>query len=100
MAQTKSSLTHKTSVMAGAELGASGTTITMEDNPIHTVGKLPPVGTQLKNFILTGTDLKEKTLADFKGKYLVLNIFPSVNTGVCFKSVRTFNPDYAIDKNS
>jgi len=78
----------------------TGTTITLGGNPIHTVGKLPSVGTQIKNFTLTGTDLNEKTLSDFKGKYIVMNIFPSVNTGVCAKSVRKFNEDAASLKNT
>ena len=73
----------------------TGTTITLGGNAIHTVGKLPATGTEVKNFTLTGDDLKEKTLADFKGKYIIMNIFPSVNTGVCSKSVRKFNEDAA-----
>jgi thiol peroxidase len=71
----------------------NGTAITLGGKTIHTVGKLPAVGTQIKDFSLTGVDLTEKTLADFKGKYIIMNIFPSVNTGVCAKSVRTFNQD-------
>src|SRR3954454_14580069 len=73
----------------------NGTTITLGGKAIHTVGKLPAVGTQVKDFSLTGEDLTEKTLAAFKGKYIIMNIFPSVNTGVCAKSVRTFNHDAA-----
>lgn len=73
----------------------NGTAITLKGQTIHTSGKLPSVGTQAKAFTLTGVDLSEKTLDDFKGKYLVLNIFPSVNTGVCAKSVREFNKDAA-----
>lgn len=73
----------------------NGTTITLGGNAIHTVGKLPAVGTPVKDFTLTGVDLKEKTLTDFKGKYIIMNIFPSVNTGVCSKSVRKFNEDAA-----
>ena len=72
-----------------------GTTITLGGNAIHTVGKLPAVGTSIKAFTLTGVDLKEKTATDFKGKYIIMNIFPSVNTGVCSKSVRKFNEDAA-----
>jgi len=71
------------------------TTITQGGKPIHTVGKLPAVGTQVKDFTLTGVDLKDKTLSEFKGKYVIMNIFPSVNTGVCSKSVRQFNKDAA-----
>lgn len=71
----------------------NGTAITLGGKPIHTVGKLPAVGTEVKSFTLTAVDLSEKTFADFKGKYVIMNIFPSVNTGVCSKSVRTFNQD-------
>ena len=77
-----------------------GTAITLGGNAIHTVGKLPAVGTEIKDFDLTGVDLQEKTLADFKGKYIVMNIFPSVNTGVCAKSVRQFNEDASGLKNT
>jgi thiol peroxidase len=73
----------------------TGTTITLGGKAIHTVGKLPAVGTSVKDFTLTGVDLKEKALADYKGKYIIMNIFPSVNTGVCSKSVRKFNEDAA-----
>ena len=79
---------------------ASGTTITLGGTPAHTVGKLPAVGTQVKDFNLTGVDLKEKTLSDFKGKYVIMNIFPSVGTGVCSKSVRKFNEEAAALKNT
>jgi thiol peroxidase len=73
----------------------NGTAITLGGNPVHTIGRLPAVGTQAKDFTLTALDLTEKTFADFKGKYIIMNIFPSVNTGVCSKSVRTFNMDAA-----
>jgi thiol peroxidase len=73
----------------------NGTTITLKGNAVHTVGKLPAVGTKAKDFTLTAVDLTEKTFADFKGKYIIMNIFPSVNTGVCAQSVRTFNQDAA-----
>ncbi|SKB84775.1 thiol peroxidase, atypical 2-Cys peroxiredoxin [Parapedobacter luteus] len=73
----------------------SPTTITMRGMPVHTVGTLPAVGTQAKDFTLTNVDLAEKTLKDFSGKYVILNIFPSVNTGVCALSVHRFNEDAA-----
>ena len=79
---------------------AMGTTITLGGTTTHTVGKLPAVGTQVKDFNLTGNDLKEKTLSDFKGKYIIMNIFPSVNTGVCSKAVRKFNEGAAALKNA
>ena len=78
----------------------NGTTITLGGNTIHTIGKLPAVGTQVKDFTLTSVDLSDKTLADFKGKYVIMNIFPSVNTGVCSKSVRKFNEDAAAMNNA
>ncbi|MGF7231449.1 thiol peroxidase [Arachidicoccus sp.] len=71
------------------------TTITLKGNNIHTVGKLPAVGTEAKNFTLVADDLSEKSLSDFKGKNIILNIFPSVNTGVCAASVREFNKEAA-----
>ena len=79
----------------GTKAHTHGTAITLGGKQIHTVGKLPAVGTQVKAFELTGVDLKEKTLADYKGKYVIMNIFPSVNTGTCSKSVRKFNEDAA-----
>jgi thiol peroxidase len=65
--------------------------ITLGGNPIHTNGELPKVGSQAPDFQLVKTDLSLATLADFAGSRLVLNIFPSIDTGVCATSVRTFN---------
>jgi len=65
--------------------------ITLKGNPIHTIGNLPAVGSQAPDFKLTATDLSDKTLADFKGSKLVLNIFPSLDTPTCAASVRQFN---------
>lgn len=65
--------------------------ITLGGNPVKTSGELPKVGTQVSDFELVATDLSTKKLADFKGNNLILNIFPSVNTGVCSASVRQFN---------
>lgn len=66
-------------------------TITLAGNTIHTNGELPKVGSQLHDFQLVKTDLAIASLNDFKGKKLVLNIFPSVDTGTCATSVRQFN---------
>ena len=66
-------------------------TITFKGKPVNTVGNLPSVGSKLPAFTLTDTSLKDITNDDFKGKYLVLNIFPSIDTGVCAASVRAFN---------
>lgn len=67
--------------------------ITLGGNPIHTNGALPAVGSKAPNFQLLKTDLSAATLADFAGSKLVLNIFPSIDTGTCATSVRTFNAD-------
>ncbi len=67
--------------------------ITFKGNPIHTVGNLPEVGTQAKEFTLVNSDLSEKKLSDYQGKKVVLNIFPSIDTGVCAASARHFNQD-------
>jgi len=64
--------------------------ITLGGNPIHTAGELPAVGSPAPDFVLTDTALKDVTLASFQG-FKVLNIFPSVDTGVCAMSVRQFN---------
>jgi thiol peroxidase len=65
--------------------------ITLGGNPIHTSGELPKVGSKISDFKLIKTDLSIATLSDFVGKKLVLNIFPSVDTGTCAASVRKFN---------
>ena len=70
-------------------------TITLKGNEIHTKGDLPKVGDTLHDFVLTASDLSNKSLTDFAGKKLVLNIFPSIDTGVCAASVRYFNHDAA-----
>ena len=66
-------------------------TVTLGGNPIHTSGELPQVGSKLVDFKLIKNDLSVATLADFAGKKLVLNIFPSIDTGTCATSVRKFN---------
>ncbi|MDO6759135.1 thiol peroxidase [Tamlana sp. 2_MG-2023] len=68
-------------------------TVTLKGNQIHTSGDLPKVGEKAPDFTLTGTDLSAKKLSDFAGSKVVLNIFPSVDTGTCAQSVRTFNEE-------
>lgn len=65
--------------------------IKFKGNEINTSGTLPSVGSQAKDFQLVATDLSTKTLNDFKGSKLILNIFPSIDTGICAASVRNFN---------
>ncbi len=66
-------------------------TVTLKGNSINTSGNLPEVGSTAPDFVLVASDLSEKTLNDFKGSKVVLNIFPSIDTGTCATSVRTFN---------
>lgn len=65
--------------------------ITLGGNPVHTFSQLPPIGGKAPAFELVGHDLAPIKLADFAGRKLVLNVFPSVDTGICAQSVRTFN---------
>jgi thiol peroxidase len=60
------------------------------DTPAHTNGDLPEVGAKAPDFTLVGDDLSTFTLGDVPGRR-VLNIFPSIGTGVCQASVRHFN---------
>ncbi len=68
-------------------------TITLGGNEIQTAGSLPAVGTAAPNFHVTGTDLSDITLESLKGRRVVLNIFPSIDTGVCAMSTRQFNSE-------
>jgi thioredoxin-dependent peroxiredoxin len=65
--------------------------ITFKGSPITTVGELPKVGEQAPDFTLTNDSLQDISLKDFAGKRLVLNIFPSIDTGICAMSARHFN---------
>lgn len=65
--------------------------ITFKGSPVSTVGELPAAGNAAPDFTLVKQDLSETVLDDYKGKKLVLNIFPSIDTGVCALSVKAFN---------
>ncbi len=67
--------------------------ITLQGNPVNTSGQLPETGTKAKDFSLVAADLSVKSLEDFKGNNVVLNIFPSLDTGTCAASVRRFNKE-------
>ncbi len=67
--------------------------ITLGGNPANTVGELPSLNTNAPSFTLTKSDLSEVSLSDYSGHKIVLNIFPSVDTGTCAKSVRQFNEE-------
>jgi len=65
--------------------------VTFQGNPIRVDGSVPAVGSIAPAFSLVSKDLNEVTLGDYSGQRKVLNIFPSIDTGVCAASVRRFN---------
>jgi len=74
--------------------------LTLKGNAINTLGALPKIGSKALEFTLVATDLSEKKLADYKGSRVVLNIFPSIDTGTCAASVRNFNKQAATLSNT
>tara|TARA_B110001469_G_scaffold13056_1_gene13223 strand:+ start:2231 stop:2728 length:498 start_codon:yes stop_codon:yes gene_type:complete len=74
--------------------------ITLKGNAINTIGSLPEVGAKAANFSLKTVNLETKSLTDFLGKKIILNIFPSIDTGTCAASVREFNKHAAQLKNT
>lgn len=75
-------------------------TITFKGSPIHTSGSLPAPGAACPDFTLTAGDLSDATLATFAGKKKVLNIVPSLDTGICQMSARRFNQEAAAHKDA
>jgi thioredoxin-dependent peroxiredoxin len=71
------------------------TQIMFKGNPVHTAGSLPQPGTKAPDFKIVKADLSPLTLSEFKGKKVILNIFPSLDTPVCATSVRKFNIEAA-----
>ena len=67
------------------------TTVTLKGNTVHVKGNFPKTGDQAPEFTLVKSDLSELALSSLKGKKVVLNIFPSLDTPVCAMSVRQFN---------
>ncbi|NQW35709.1 MAG: thiol peroxidase [Flavobacteriales bacterium] len=67
--------------------------ITLKGNAFNTSGDLPKVGSTAPDFSLTANNLSKSTLADYKGFKVILNIFPSLDTGTCATSVRQFNKE-------
>lgn len=68
-------------------------TVFFQGTPCHTYGTLPTVGTKAPDFHVVNADLQTVSLADYAGKRLVLNVFPSLDTPVCAMSVRRFNSE-------
>ncbi len=64
--------------------------VKLKGTPIHTVGDLPDKGAQASDFSLTTQDLQDQTLQNYAGKKKILNIVPSLDTGVCAASAKTF----------
>ncbi|QRZ62168.1 thiol peroxidase [Rothia sp. ZJ932] len=69
--------------------------ITFDGTPVHTTGELPAVGSTAPAFLTVNTGLEDVSAETFAGKKIVLNIFPSVDTGICAQSVRQFNEEAA-----
>ena len=65
--------------------------ITFKGNPVNTSGNLPAKGTKAPGFSLVKSDLESLSLSELKGKKVLLNIFPSLDTSVCANTVRKFN---------
>lgn len=66
-------------------------TTAFKGNPVQTTGELPTSGSAAPPIDLVGSDLSALTSDSLSGRRVVLNIFPSVDTGVCANSVRRFN---------
>lgn len=66
-------------------------TVHFQGNPVTVAGSIPQAGSKAQAFTLVAKDLSDVTLGQFAGKRKVLNIFPSIDTGVCAASVRKFN---------
>jgi len=69
--------------------------ITLGGSPIDTCGTLPAVGSKAPDFVLTREDLSDVSLKDFAGKKKIINIVPSLDTGVCAASARRFDHEIA-----
>ncbi len=65
--------------------------ITLEGNGINTNGDLPAIGSTAPDFVLTNSELSDVTLDSFAGKKKLLNIVPSLDTGICATSTKKFN---------
>jgi len=66
-------------------------TVKFKGGDVHSIGNLPEVGSIAPDFALVNGSLQEIHLSDYKGKRVLLNIFPSLDTGTCATSVRKFN---------
>lgn len=76
------------------------TTVYFKGIPCHIYGNLPHIGERAPSFILVGKNLDEIKSMNLLGKQVLLNIFPSFDTGVCAMSVRRFNEEATKLKNT
>jgi len=67
--------------------------ITLGGNETNTIGDLPAIGSDAPDFLLVSKDMKEMTLASYHGQKVILNIYPSIDTGVCAMSTVKFNQE-------
>jgi len=67
--------------------------VTLKGNPVHLAGDLPKIGSPAPDFILVGSDLKNNSLADFKGLKKVISVVPSLDTDVCSAMAKRFNEE-------
>ena len=74
--------------------------VTLKGNIVNTTGELPQDGSMARDFLLTDVNLDDKSLSDYSGKNIVLNIFPSIDTSACAASVREFNRRVSSFKNT
>lgn len=81
----------KTAKKATTKSAKKSAKVTLGGSPVALVGSLPKVGSKAPSFSFTGNDLREVTNADLRGKRVILNIFPSIDTNTCATSTRTFN---------
>ncbi len=76
------------------------TKISLGGKTVHTLGNLPEKGTEAPDVELVDSSLGRRHISDFRGQKVLMNIFPSVNTGVCSNSVRKFNEEAAALSNT
>ena len=94
---TTTAFTHSPDGITGASAVQTGQTknkgesIIYKGNTLHTTGKMVKTGRKAPDFHLTQSDLQDVKLSDFKGKKVILNVFPSLDTPTCAVSVREFN---------
>ena len=65
--------------------------LTLNGQTVQTSGELPKIGEKAKDFTLIQSNLKPISLSDFKGKRIIMNVHPSIDTSTCAKSVKRFN---------